>query len=258
MGLLGVAELGGGEVELCLKLDDAIVELAITEEVGVESPVVEGPDLHCDLVEVGGGALQGFSEGVGEGLWRVSDPIVRLSVYLPDIRLVGGSVGAGIGCDPTILELFDILGGSLWSTGLGYCKGGKVSIFFIPFGRTVIAVPIARMGEFELFLQLFDTLGFGLNGLSEFGFPPREGEVVVDGAGFDDRRQVTDKGTEGRCVQVPVVDDVLDVAGDDAVEGTLGPDAAAVFRQGCNGNGRDWRAVSANRTSDASGGRGVV
>src|SRR6266404_8420672 len=104
----GALEFAVGSIELGLIGQDALVEGAESDDVGLEPPVVGRPNGVEEGGVSRGGSLQGFVDPVGHRVCGVSG-ILGGGVNLADMREVMRAVLGGVPSHPTVVELLDPL-----------------------------------------------------------------------------------------------------------------------------------------------------
>src|SRR6266446_4313866 len=107
----GALEFAVGAVELGLVGQDALVEGAEADDVGLKPPVVGRPNGVEEGSVGGGGPLEGFVDPMRHGICGVSR-VLGGGVNLADVREVVRAVFRGIPRHSTVVKLLDPLGRS--------------------------------------------------------------------------------------------------------------------------------------------------
>src|SRR6266403_3283872 len=167
-GVLSGGEGGMVEVKLGLEGEDVLVELAVSEDLGVKPPVIKVPYSLLELLILNGRALEGFPNPEGKNLRWIEHGILGGGINLLDVGEVARSVVLAVPCDAPIVELFDPFGRDVGPFSEGNGKCGESIVSDIPvwsFDKGLLIVEETGLGELEVFFELvncrFVFCGFG-------------------------------------------------------------------------------------------------
>ena len=97
------------EVELGLEGEDVLVELTVSEDLGIKPPVIKVPYSPSELLILNGRALEGFLDPEGQNFCWIECGILGGGVNLLDVGEVPCSVVLAMACDAAVVELLDPL-----------------------------------------------------------------------------------------------------------------------------------------------------